>query len=196
MNNVENKGKGKNITIIVLCLALIIAVGFICCDKFLNKEKTVKHNCECPKCEKCIDNKSADDPEKIEICELDMANKTELDVYDLCKEKGIDNASRVKIKNISINNKSYVLFHEFTPFYDLKGTYVNLNSITKLYLNGILLDVYKGQKRETLWKIRIDENQLIISETWPSEAPPVDYTYDLKDFNNYDNYTYDLENLK
>ena len=195
MNNIENKVKGKGTVIIALSIALIIALGFIFYYQILNKSKEDKKECKCPTCEKCIDNKSEDEPEKKEICELDMANKTELDVYGLCKEKGIDNASRVKIKNISINNKSYVLFHDFEPFYDLKGTYVNYNAVTKLYINGILLDVYKGQNRETLWRVRIDDSKLIVSETWPSENPPVDYTYDLKDFDK-DKYNYDLGNLK
>ena len=195
MNNIENKVKGKGTVIIALSIALIIALGFIFYYQILNKSKVAKKECKCPTCEKCIDNKSEDEPEKKEICELDMANKTELDVYGLCKEKGIDNASRVKIKNISINNKSYVLFHDFEPFYDLKGTYVNYNAVTKLYINGILLDVYKGQNRETLWRVRIDDSKLIVSETWPSENPPVDYTYDLKDFDK-DKYNYDLGNLK
>ena len=185
----EKKGKGKDITIIVLSIVLIISLGFIFYNKVLNKSKVTKKECKCPTCEKCIDNKSVDEPEKKDICELDMTNKRELNVYDLCKEKGIDNASRVKI------NKFYVLFHDFEPFYDLKGTYVNYNGVTKLYLNGILLDVYKGQNRETLWTIRIEDTNIIISETWPSEAPPVDYTYDLKDFD-YDKYNFALEDLK
>ena len=53
MNNVENKGKGKNIAIIVLSIVLIIVLGFICYDKFLTKEKKVKPDCKCPKCENC-----------------------------------------------------------------------------------------------------------------------------------------------
>ena len=32
MNNLENKGKGKNIAIIVLSIILIIVLGFICYD--------------------------------------------------------------------------------------------------------------------------------------------------------------------
>ena len=195
MNNVENKGKGKNIAIIVLGIVLIIALGFIFYYQILNKSKVAKKECKCPTCEKCIDNKSVDEPGKKEICELDMTNKTELDVYGLCKEKGIDNASRVKIRNISINNKSYVLFHDFEPFYDLKSTYINYNAVTKLYINGFLLDVYKGQNREILWSIKIEGTSIIISETWPSEAPPVNYTYDLKNFDK-DKYNYDLGNLK
>jgi len=195
MNNIEKGGKVKNFIIIMLSIILVIALGFICYDRFLNKEESIKQNCKCPTCEKCIDNKSVDEPEKKEICELDMTNKTELDVYGLCKEKGIDNASRVKIRNISINNKSYVLFHDFEPFYDLKGTYVHHNAVTKLYINGFLLDVYKGQNREILWSIKIEGTSIIISETWPSEAPPVDYTYDLNNFDK-DKYNYDLGNLK
>ncbi len=195
MNNLEKNEKGKNITIIILSIVLIIALGFICYDKMLNKQKTTKKECKCPICEKCISESKEENNSKDKICELDMKDKNELDVYNLCEEQGISNASSVKIKNILINNKNYVLFHEFTPFYDSKGTYVNFNGITKLYLNGILLDVYKGQNRETLWKIKIDGNKLIISETWPSEAPPVDYTYDLTNFD-YDKYLYDLDDLK
>ena len=197
MNNLENKGKGKNIAIIILSVVLIVALGCIGYDKLLKKENIVNKDSKCPKCEKCTSEVKKDDDEekKDKICELDMKDKNELDVYNLCEEQGISNASSVKIKNILINNKNYVLFHEFTPFYDSKGTYVNFNGITKLYLNGILLDVYKGQNRETLWKIKIDGNKLIISETWPSETPPVDYTYDLTNFD-YDKYLYDLDDLK
>lgn len=192
MNNLE---KGKNIAIIMLSIVSIITLGFIFYDKFLIKEKTIKQECNCPKCEESnIETKKGKPEQVMLICELDMKDKRELDVGSLCNEQGISNANNVKVKNISINDKNYVLFHEFIPFYDSKGTYINFNGITKLYLNGILLDVYKGQNRETLWKIRIDGNKLIISETWPSEAPPVDYTYDLENFN-YGGYTYDLKDL-
>ena len=197
MNNVENKGKGKNITIIILSVVLMITLGFIGYDKLLKKENMVNKDSKCPKCEKCtnVTKNEEEEETKENICELDMEGKNELDVYTLCDKQGISNASNVKIKNISSNNKNYILFHEFIPFYDSKGTYVNFNGITKLYLNGILLDVYKGQNRETLWKIKIDGDNLIISETWPSEAPPVDYTYDLTNFD-YDKYLYDLNDLK
>jgi len=53
MNNLEKKEKGKNIVIIMLIIILIIALGFICYDKFLIKEKTIKQDCNCPECEKC-----------------------------------------------------------------------------------------------------------------------------------------------
>lgn len=194
MNNLEKNGKGKSFAIIMLSIALIIALGFICYDIFLKKEKIVEKECNCPTCENCALEEKSKNNEEIQICELDMKDKFELEVYELCKEKGIDNPSRVKIKNISLNSKNYVLFHNFEPFYDSKNTYVSFNGVTKLYLNGILLDVYKGQNRQTLWKIKTDGNSLILSETWPSEAPPVDYTYNLQNFN-YDDYTYDLQDL-
>ena len=132
----KNKGKGKNIVIIMLSVLLIIALGFICYDKFLIKEKTIKQDCKCPKCEKCNAEIEKPKQEEDKICELDMKDKKVLDVYSMCSEQGISNARNVKIKNISIKGNNYVLFHEFTPFYDLKGTYVNFNGITKLYLNG------------------------------------------------------------
>ena len=195
MNDLEKNEKGKNITIIILSIVLIIALVFICYDKMLNIQKTTKKECKCPICEKCISESKEENNSKDKICELDMANKTDLEVYDLCDDQGISNESNVKIRNISINNKEYVLYHVFEPFYDAKGTYVSFNGVTKLYLNGYLVDVYKGQKRQTLWRIRIDGNKLIVSETWPSEAPPVDYTYDLTDIT-YDGYNYDLTSLK
>ena len=188
MNNIENKEKRKKI-IIVLSILLICTLGFIC-NNFLRNGKTKEGESKCSTCEKC----STEGKTKNKICKLDMKGKTKLDVYDLCKEKGIDYASRVKIKNVSINNKTYVLFHDFEPFYDSNNNYVSSNSVTKLYLNGILLDAYKGEKRETLWTIKIDRNKLIVSETWPSEEPPVDHTYDLNNFKYY-SYTYDLQDL-
>lgn len=195
MNNVEKNVKGKNIIIVILILLLFGAIVFICYDKILNKQKTTKKECKCPICEKCISESKDENNSKDKICELDMANKTNLDVYDLCEKEGISNASNVKIKNISINNKEYVLYHVFEPFYDAKGTYVNFNGVTKLYLNGFLVDVYKGQKRQTLWTVKIDGNILTVSETWPSENPPVDYTYDLNNIT-YDGYNYDLTDFK
>ena len=202
MSKATNNEKKKNLIIIILSTLLICALGIIYYDKVLTKQKII--NNKCPKCEKCTvekeeqkndKNEEKEEKKEKEICELDMKNENELDVYHLCEEKGIYNASRVKIKNISIDKEEYILFHDFIPFYDAKDTYVNYNGITKLYLNGILLDVYKGQNRETLWKIKIEGDNLIISETWPSEAPPVDYTYDLKEFNYNKHHTYDLSNL-
>ncbi len=195
MNNIEKGGKVKNFIIIMLSIILIIALGFICYDRFLIKEEPIKQNCKCPKCEKCNTEIEKIEKEEEKICEIDMKDKKVLDVYSMCSEQENSSTSNVKVKNISINGKNYALFHEFTPFYDLKGKYVNFNGITKLYLNGILLDVYKGQNRETLWRVRIDDSKIIVSETWPSENPPVDYTYDLKDIDK-DKYNYDLGNLK
>ena len=43
MNNVENKGKGKNIAIIALSIALIIALGFIFYYQILNKSKVERN---------------------------------------------------------------------------------------------------------------------------------------------------------
>lgn len=193
MNNLENNGKVKNVVINVLIILLIIALGFICYDSFLTKDNSIKQNCRCPKCENCNTEIEKIEPEE-KICEIDMKDKNDLDVYTLCEDQEVSSTSNVKIKNIFINGKKYVLFHEFTPFYDSKGNYVNFNGITKLYLNGFLLDVYKGQNRQTLWRVKVDDTKLIISETWPSETPPADYTYDLKDFN-YTGYTYDFKNL-
>ena len=196
MNSVEKNGKVKNIIIVILILLLLlVAIIFICYDKMLNKQRTTKKDCKCPICEKCILESKEENNSKDKICELDMANKTNLEVYDLCEKKGIINASNVKIKNISINNKEYVLYHVFEPFYDAKGEYVSFNGITKLYLNGYLVDVYKGQNREILWTVKIDGNLLTVSETWPSEGPNVDHTYDLTDIT-YDGYNFDLTNLK
>ena len=194
MNNVETNGKGKNIIMVILVLLLFGAIIFICYDKVLNNNHT-EDTCECTTCEECISDSKEENNSNNKICELDMANLTDLKVYDLCKEKGIDNASNVKIKNILINNKEYVLYHVFEPFYDEKGTYVSFNCVSKLYLNGYLLDAHNGNHRETLWNVRIDGNILTVSETWPSENPPVDYTYDLNNIT-YDGYNYDLTNLK
>lgn len=195
MNGVEKTGKGKNIIIVILFILLFGAIVFICYDKLLNNQKNTKDKCKCPTCEKCVSEKKENNNSKDKICELDMTNMSELNVYDLCEEKGIYNASNVKIKNILVNNKEYILYHVFEPFYDAKGTYVNFNGVTKLYLNGFLVDVYKGQRRQTLWTVKIDGNILTVSETWPSENPPVDYTYDLNDIT-YDGYNYDLIDLK
>ena len=57
MNNLENKGKGKNIAIIVLSIILIIVLGFICYDKLLKKEPIVNKEKNCPKCQECNNNK-------------------------------------------------------------------------------------------------------------------------------------------
>ena len=48
----------KNIIIGVLAVVLLIAIAFICYDKFLKKTENVSKNCNCQKCENCekIDN--------------------------------------------------------------------------------------------------------------------------------------------
>ena len=53
MNNLENKGKGKNIVIFILSVLLICALGFICYKNFLKGEKVIEKDCKCPACEKC-----------------------------------------------------------------------------------------------------------------------------------------------
>ena len=64
-------------------------------------QKTIKKDCKCPICEKCILESKEENNSKDKICELDMANKTDLEVYDLCDDQGISNESNVKIRNIS-----------------------------------------------------------------------------------------------
>ena len=184
MNSVEKNGKGKNTIIVILILLLLVAIIFICYDKMLNKQKTTKKDCKCPICEKCILENKEENNSKDKICELDMANKTNLEVYDLCEKKGFVNASRIKINNIQINDKFYQLYYIHEKYCDpvegCNNFKASVNSVTKVFIDDILLDVYKGKNRQLLWAIRIDNNNLVLSETWPSEVPPVDYTYDLK----------------
>ena len=73
MNNVENKGKGKNIAIIVLSIILIIVLGFICYDKLLKKEPIVNKEKNCPKCQECNNNKQED------MCLYDLKSLTHVE---------------------------------------------------------------------------------------------------------------------
>ena len=187
MIRLEKTNKVKNVIIIFLSLLLILSIGFICYDKFLSNRKLVNKTCNCTSCKKCTNNQSIEDSEKVKICNLDMKDKTVLEVYDLCNKKGIDNASKIIVKNIVIDGKSYDLYYDHESYYDSEQGYNNFkassNSITKLFVNGNLIDVYKGKNRQILWALKINESKLILSETWPSENPPTDYTYDVSDFN-------------
>ena len=118
MIRLEKTNKVKNVIIIFLSLLLILSIGFICYDKYSSNRKLVNKTCNCPSCEKCTNNQSTEDSEKVKICNLDMKDKTVLEVYDLCNKKGIDNASKIIVKNIVIDGKSYDLYYDHESYYD------------------------------------------------------------------------------
>lgn len=175
--------KGKNnsgIIIAVLCALLLASIGFICYDKLLKKEEPKTSDSNCPVCEKCNCEQKQD--EYLKLCTLDMDGKTSLDVNSECTDKD-SSASNVVVKNIKINSKLYELKYIFEPGEDEDNKYFE-NSVTKLYINGKLLDAYPGDisYRTVLMYLKIDNNKLILGETIPSDIPPGEHTYDLTDF--------------
>ena len=117
MNNVENKGKGKNIAIIVLSIILIIVLGFICYDKLLKKEPIVNKEKNCPKCQECNNNKQED------MCLYDL--KSLNGKYYGEKEHPNNNAFIHKVELILNDNNEAVLHQSDGADADYsKGTFV------------------------------------------------------------------------
>ncbi len=178
----ENNLKEKNnngIINAILCILLLASIGFICYDKFLKKEEPKPADCNCPTCEKC--NNEAKQDDYLKLCTLDMGGKISLDVNSECVDKELS-ASNVVVKNIKINGKLYELKYVFEPGEDEDNKYFE-NSVTKLYVNGKLLDAYPGDisYRTVLMYLKIDNNKLILGETIPSDIPPGEHTYDLSE---------------
>ena len=117
MNNLENKGKGKNIAIIVLSIILIIVLGFICYDKLLKKEPIVNKEKNCPKCQECNNNKQED------MCLYDL--KSLNGKYYGEKEHPNNNAFIHKVELILNDNNEAVLHQSDGASADYsKGTFV------------------------------------------------------------------------
>ena len=181
-NSLKEKNNGKGIVIAILIVLLLAACGFIFYDKLLKKEESVSKECNCPTCEKC--NNNSNQGSKLKACTLDMNGKANIDVNDMCANAMEDGYDGVVVKNIKVNGKIYELKYVLEPGMDINEndtTSYYGNSITKLYINDKLLDAYPGQYRNALMTIKIANNKLILGETFPSDVPPADHTYDLDD---------------
>ena len=177
-NNVREKNGSKGV-VVILCILLLISIGFICYDKLLKKEETKPADCNCPTCEKC-DKETSEDEESV-ACNLDMNGKTSLNVLEECANKGASN-NNVVIKNVKVNGKTYVLKYIFDE--DERSTDSQLaynNGVTRIYVDGKLLDAFPGKYRNCLMTIKISNNKLVLEEAYPSEDPSFEHTYDLKD---------------
>jgi len=177
-NVVKEENKKKNVIIGVLIILLLIVTGFICYDKLLKKGETESKNCNCPICEKCKDEDKQDS--KLNVCTLDMSGKTNIDVQDECMKINEDGYDDVVVKNIKVNGKTYELkyIHKLDESTDDDQLSYD-NSVTMVYVNGELLDAYPGMYRNVLMTLRIENNKLILGETFPSDVPPADHSYDL-----------------
>ena len=182
-NSLKEKNNGKGIIIAILIVLLLAACGFICYDKLLKKEESVSKKCNCPTCEKCDNNSNQGN--KLKECTLDMNGKVNIDVNDVCSNAMEDGYDGVIVKNIKVNGKIYELKYVFEPGKDINEndtTSYYGNSVTKLYINDKLLDAYPGQDRNALMTLKVNNNKLILGETFPSDVPPTEHTYDLSDF--------------
>ena len=169
--NVKEKNNNGIINAI-LCILLLASIGFICYDKLLKKEESKSLDCNCPVCEKC---NIVNNDEELRICTIDMKGRTSANIYTECSGDGMEiygGHTKVIVKNIEINKKNFQLEHIFDGYE---------NSITKMYINGQLLDVYKGDYRQILWGLKIKDNKLVVEESFPSDVPPGEHTYDLSE---------------
>ena len=183
MEKMKKECPNKLLTVLmVVCVSLsVIILGIISYDKFIKKDEKVKdNNYNCPVCEKCSNAGKQD--EELEVCVLDMNLKTTIDVNEECGKMGIDNTN-VIIKNISVNGKVYELKHQVELDDSTDDSQIAYdNEVTKLYINGKLLDAYPGHYRNALMAVKVENNKLILSETFPSDVPAADHEYDLSHF--------------
>lgn len=180
-NSLKEKNNGKGIIIAILIVLLLLTCGFICYDKLLKKSEPVSKDCNCPVCEKI--NSNSNQGSNLKVCTLDMSGKTNIDVQDMCSNVMEDGYDGVVVKNITANGKTYELkyIHEM----DESASDDQLaydNSVTKLYVNSKLLDAYPGQYRNVLMTVKVTNNKLVLGETFPSDVPAAEHTYDLSDF--------------
>ncbi len=179
----EKNLKEKNnsgIIIVILCVLLLASIGFICYDKFLKKEEPKPTDCNCSTCEKC--NKEVNQDTKSEKCVLDMNGKTNLDVNSECANMEADNSNAI-VKNIKLNGKNYELKYIFVKDESSSDSRLAYdNGVTIIYVNGKLLDAFPGQYRNVLMTIKTSGSKLILGETFPSDVPAAEHTYDLSEF--------------
>ena len=182
-NVVKENGNSKGIITIILFVLLLASVGFICYDKLLKKSESISKDCNCPICDKCSNKESENENSK--LCKLDMNGKSNLNVLDECLKITNNNSDNVIIKNINVNGKVYELKYFFEPGIEKDEKDVTSyyeNGITQIYINNKLLDAFPGQYRNVLMSLKIVNNKLVLSESFPSDVLPGDHTYDLSDF--------------
>ena len=183
----EEKVKKKNnaIIIVILLILLLASIGFICYDKLLKKEEPKPSDCNCPECEKCSKN---EEQEEFKLCTLDMKGKSNLDVLNDCIKMTDENSSNVEVKNIEVNGKVYNLKYVFegAKEQDDEGSSYYRNSVTKIYVNGKLIDAFPGQYRNILFSLEIKDGKLVVQDGYPSETPPGEHIYNIIDVDSYE----------
>ena len=184
-NNLKEKSNGKGIIIVILVILLIIACSFICYDKLIKKNESKPKDCpvcekckepepkECPKCEKLL---PTDD--KSYKCVVDMEGKTYIKLEDACADVD-DDSYNILVKNISVDGEKYELkYYVEENEDDTKYLYME-NSVTQIYVNNALIDVFPGQYRNTLMSVEVKNNNIVLGESFASDVGPGYHTYDL-----------------
>lgn len=170
----EKKSNGLVVVVALLCLLVGGVGGYFISFSYLNKNEANNQSNTSNE-----NNESSNKTEKeYEICSLDMQQKSDLSVE--CEETFAEAHAinkKIIIKNITFNGTTFELSHVVDYDESVKSRYYE-NSITKLYINGVLIDAYKATYRNILEKVSVKDGKLTIYETTPSEGPSVEHSYD------------------
>ena len=174
--------KNNNVIVIILILVIVLLGAFIVYDKVLKKNDSNKSNnsCECEKCtERYIDYSTFNINTSVPlVCTIDMTSLSNVDVASKCGDSFANNGSyQIKVENLKYNDIAYT----FTYIME-KDSYFPRESdsgIIKMYIGSTLIDAHDGSMRNILESIKVNENNLHISEWAPSNVPKYESDFDL-----------------